>query len=59
LHYLQNPFELALRMAIYQSAYGDAIPESRVFTPIGEKLEPKNSKVSWASLPRDEFAKRV
>ncbi|MDP3645673.1 MAG: hypothetical protein Q8R25_01155 [bacterium] len=57
-HYLDNPTELTIKMALYAAAYGDTIPESIVFTPTGMDVSRKYPNASWTRETQDAFVDR-
>ncbi len=57
-HYLDDPTELAIKMAMYRAAYGDAIPESVVYTPTGADISRSSPEKSWIPENQKAFVSR-
>lgn len=56
LFYLRNPFELAMRMALYKFALGDAIPPSEVYISDEQPgVHGDDEQFVWRVIPREEF----
>lgn len=54
-HYLDNPNELAIKMALYKSMYEGIIPEPQVQVPIGSSIDRRHPENSWDTIPMSAF----